>query len=88
MTQATLTLMNKIGLHARPAAELIKTAAKFQSKITLEGKNRQADAKSIIMVLSMGLRQGDSLTITADGPDEEEAIRALRELVESKFHEE
>ena len=87
MTEITLTLKNKVGLHARPAAEMIKTAAKFKSKIALTGNEKQANAKSIITVLSLGLKRGDSLTISADGADEREAIQALSELIRSNFHE-
>ena len=88
MTQAVVTLSNPTGLHARPASELIKAAAKFQSKIVLNGNGKRADAKSIIMVLALGLKKGDSMTISADGPDETEAISALQELAAENFHEE
>ncbi|MDF3003997.1 MAG: Phosphotransferase system, phosphocarrier protein HPr [Oscillospiraceae bacterium] len=87
MKQITMTLTNPIGLHARPAAQMVKAAAKFKSKITLEGNGRKADAKSIIMVLGMGLRQNDVITISAEGADEEAAIEILVELVEQRFHE-
>ncbi len=88
MTQTIVTLSNPTGLHARPASELIKAAAKFNCKIILNGNGKRADAKSIIMVLALGLKKGDSMTISADGPDENEAISALEELVAEKFHEE
>lgn len=87
MKQISLTLTNPVGLHARPAAQMVKAAAKFKSKITLEGNGRKADAKSIIMVLGMGLRQNDVITISAEGADEEAAIEILAELVEQRFHE-
>lgn len=88
MQQATVTLTNKVGLHARPAAQLIQTAAKFSSKITIEGKGKSADAKSIIMILTLALRMGDKMTVTASGPDEKEAVAAICKLAEDKFHEE
>lgn len=87
MKQISLTLTNPVGLHARPAAQMVKAAAKFKSKITLEGNGRKADAKSIIMVLGMGLRQNDVITISAEGADEEAAIEILAELVKQRFHE-
>lgn len=87
MKQNTLTLTNPTGLHARPAAELVKAAAKFKSHITLEGNGKIADAKSIIMVLGLGLRQNDSITICAQGEDEEKAVQILTELVKQRFHE-
>lgn len=87
MKQITTTLTNPVGLHARPAAQMVKAAAKFKSKITLEGNGRKADAKSIIMVLGMGLRQNDVITISAEGADEEAAIEILAELVKQRFNE-
>ncbi|MEA5136781.1 MAG: HPr family phosphocarrier protein [Candidatus Fimivivens sp.] len=87
MKQISLALTNPVGLHARPAAQMVKAAAKFKSKITLEGNGRKADAKSIIMVLGMGLRQNDVITISAEGADEEAAIEILSELVKQRFHE-
>ncbi len=86
MKQTTLVLTNPTGLHARPAAEMVKAAAKFKSKIILEGNGKKADAKSIILVLGLGLRQNDSITICAEGEDEEPAIETLAELVQ-RFHE-
>jgi phosphocarrier protein HPr len=88
MIEINLTLTNKSGLHARPAAEFTKLASKFKSKIVLKGKGKVADGKSIIMVLTMGIRKGEQLTITADGPDEIESIEALQKLVEDRFNEE
>lgn len=88
MTEISLLLTNKTGLHARPAATLVKTAAKYASRITLKGNGRTADAKSIVTVLTMGLKQGSLLTITAEGPDEKESLAALKDLVENSFNEE
>lgn len=87
MTEISLILTNKTGLHARPAVTLVKTAAMYASRIILKGNGRTADAKSIVKVLSMGVKQGDELTVTADGPDEKESVRALRDLVENRFYE-
>ena len=88
MTEIRLTLTNRLGIHARPAAAIAKTASRFQSAITLHGNGKTIDAKSIIMVMSMGAKHGHELTIKADGQDEGECIQALRELVENKFYEE
>jgi len=87
MVEVKLVMTNKSGLHARPAAEFTKLAARFKSKITLEGNGKTADAKRILMVLTMGIRQGGELTIKADGPDETESIEALKKLVEGWFYE-
>jgi phosphocarrier protein HPr len=82
MVEINLVLTNKLGLHARPAADFTKTAAKFNSKITLKGNGKTIDAKSILMVLTMGIRQGEQLTIIADGPDEIESIEVLKDFIE------
>jgi len=87
----TVTLTNRVGLHARPAALFVQTAAQFQSTITVRSVTRNVgpvNAKSILSVLTLGAEQGHVLEITAEGPDEAEAIAALRALVESKFGEE
>ncbi len=87
MKQVTLTLTNPAGLHARPAAELVKAAAGFRSQIVLEGNGKKADAGSIILVLGLGLRQNDSITVRAEGEDEEAAVQALTELIKQRFRE-
>ncbi len=91
MQSVTVTLTNRVGLHARPAALFVQTAAQFQSTITVRSVTRNVgpvNAKSILSVLTLGAEQGHVLEITAEGPDEAEAIAALRALVESKFGEE
>lgn len=87
MKQSTVTLTNPTGLHARPAAEMVKAAAKFKSKIILEGNGKEADAKSIILVLRLGLRQNDSITIRAEGEDEESAVQVLETMIRQRFYE-
>lgn len=88
MIETDLTLTNKLGLHARAAAVVTRTAAEYKSSITLHGNGRTADAKSIITVMTMGVKSGDKLTIRADGPDEKESVEALKKLIENKFYEE
>lgn len=87
MQQITLTLTNEMGLHARPASELIKTACIYKSNITITGKNKTIDAKSIIKVLTMGLSKGDAIKLTAEGPDEIECIESLTRLIKNNFYE-
>lgn len=79
---------NKTGIHARPASIFVQTATKFKSKIQLQAKGKTIDAKSILMIMSMGLVKGTEVTIIADGPDEAEAVKALKDLIASKFGEE
>ena len=88
MTEETITIENKTGIHARPASIFVQTATKFKSKVQIKAKGKTVDAKSILMIMSMGLVKGTEITICADGPDEEEAVKALRDLVASKFGEE
>ena len=88
MTQETVTIENKTGIHARPASVFVQTATKFKSKIQIEAKGKKVDAKSILMLMSMGLVKGTELTIIAEGADEADAVKALADLVNSKFGEE
>jgi len=88
MTEATTTIENKTGIHARPASVFVQTATKFKSKVQLKAKGKTVDAKSILMIMSMGLVKGTEITIVADGPDEADAVKELKALVDSKFGEE
>lgn len=69
------------GLHARPAAALAETATRFRSAIRVRHGEREVDAKSVLMLLTLDVRQGDSIEISADGPDADEAVEALSALV-------
>lgn len=86
--EATVVIANKAGIHARPASILVQAATKFKSKIKLTAKGKTVDAKSILMIMSMGLAKGTEVVISAEGEDAEEAVKSLVELVESKFGEE
>ncbi len=88
MQEAAFVLCNKVGLHARPAALFVRTAAKFKCRITVSKNDRIADAKSILSVLSLGAEKGDCIVIRTEGEDEKEAMEALRALIESNFGEE
>lgn len=87
MTKMELTLLNAAGLHARPAAQFVQKASGFSSRVTVQAGAKTADAKSILAVMGLGLGQGSSFTVTADGPDEAECLAALKALIESKFGE-
>ena len=87
MTEATTTIENKTGIHARPASVFVQKASSFKSKVQLKAKGKTVDAKSILMIMSMGLVKGTEITICADGPDEAEAVAALKKLVDDKFGE-
>ena len=89
MYKKTAVIINESGLHARPAADFVAKAGSFLSSVSIckEGNPIVANAKSIVFVLSLGIRQGDSLEISADGSDEVEAVNALVALVENGFGE-
>ncbi len=87
MTEATTTIENKTGIHARPASVFVQKASSFKSKVQLKAKGKTVDAKSILMIMSMGLVKGTEITIVADGPDEADAVAQLKALVDAKFGE-
>lgn len=85
-----VAVRSKVGLHARPAALFVKTANGFASRISVENLTRgtrPVNARSILSLLSSGVRMHDRIRITADGPDEGSAVAALAGLVESNFGE-
>jgi phosphocarrier protein len=87
VAESVLEISNSVGLHARPAAQFVKTASRFRSRITLDRDGRTADAKSILAVLGLQASKGTSVTVRAEGEDAETAVAALRELVDSRFGE-
>ena len=82
-----ITVKNEVGLHARPATYFIQKANEFKSGIWVEKEERRVNAKSLLGVLSLGITKGSSIVISAEGPDEEEAVNALCALIESNFGE-
>ena len=88
MVKKEISVQNKTGLHARPASEFVKKASLFTSHIIIEFENRTINAKSIVGILSAGIGFGSKLTLTAEGEDEEEAIKVLAQMIENKFDEE
>ena len=89
MYKRTATILNKSGLHARPASDFVKEAAKFNSKITIKrlDEDEEANAKSIVFLLSLGISQGTEVEISALGDDEQQAADALAAMIESGFGE-
>ena len=85
MISQEVTITNTIGLHARPATFFIQKANSFKSSIWVEKEDRKVNAKSLLGVLSLGIAQGMSVTLLADGSDENEAIESLVELVNTGF---
>ena len=82
MPEREVTLDNEVGLHARPAAVFSKAAARFASSITVVKAGSEANAKSVLSVLKLDVLKGDTVTIRADGSNEQEALAELVKLVE------
>ena len=83
----TLTIINKLGLHARAAAKLIDLASGFESSIRIFRDGREADAKSIMRVMMLAASKGSSIEVVAQGPDATEAVEAIERLVAGRFDE-
>ena len=88
MIDKEVTIENKLGLHLRAAALLVKEAEKFSSDITLVKDKMKINAKSILGITTLMAKKGTKLKIVADGEDEAEAIESLEELFKNKFYEE
>lgn len=84
---ASTTVEHAKGLHARPASLFVQLASKFEAeiKVSKAGGETEANAKSSISVIGLGVESGDEIEVTAEGPDADEAIAALVELVEADF---
>jgi phosphocarrier protein len=87
MPERTVQIVNKAGLHARPAAEIVKLAAKYASNITVVREELEVNGKSIMGVMMLAAECGSTLQLKAEGPDAAEALDALERLIESKFGE-
>ena len=87
MTSRSVTVVNQLGLHARAAARFVHLATRFDSQVRVGRDSKIMDGKSIMGILLLAAARGTSLTISADGPDEEAAVTALAELVATGFGE-
>ncbi len=85
LVRKTVKITNKLGLHARPSAKVVQTATKFKSEITLEKEGLEVNGKSIMGVMMLAAEMGSDVTVTAQGEDAEDAVRALSEVLASKF---
>jgi phosphocarrier protein HPr len=88
MIERTMTITNKLGMHARPAAQVVQRATKFESEIKLRRDNIEVNAKSIMGVMMLAAEMGAKITIIAIGPDEKEAVEAISQVIQAKFGEE
>ena len=85
--EQSVRILNKNGLHARPAAEMVKAAAKFKSDITISREDIEVNGKSIMGVMMLAAECGSEIMLRANGPDAQEAVSALASLVASRFGE-
>ncbi len=88
MTQREVIIMNRAGIHARPASLIVQTANKYDSKVFLEKDGTRINAKSIMGIITLGASYKTRLVLSADGPDEEEVADAIARLFETRFEEE
>jgi phosphocarrier protein len=88
MITREVVVPNRLGLHARAAAKFVQTAGRFRARILVRRESRTMDGKSIMGVLLLAAARGTTIAISAEGPDETEAVAALVSLVESGFGEE
>ncbi len=87
MAERSVQIVNKHGLHARPAAEMVKAASRYKSDITIARDDLEVNGKSIMGVMMLAAEYGASITLRASGPDADEALEALAVLVSSRFGE-
>lgn len=88
MAQKKIRVVNRLGLHARPAAQIVQQANRFQSEIKISKDGLEVNAKSIMGVMMLAAEMGSELLITAEGPDEESAVEAIAQVFANKFGEE
>lgn len=87
MVSRDVTIKNNVGLHARPATFFIQKANTYKSSIWVEREDRRINAKSLLGVLSLGIVKGMTITVIADGQDENEAVEGLAALIDTGFNE-
>lgn len=87
MIRRPVTIINKLGLHARATAKLVATASNFDSSLRIARNDREVDAKNIMQVMMLAASQGTEVELIGEGPDEEEAVAALVELIDDYFGE-
>lgn len=83
-----IEIINKLGLHARAAAQFVQVASGFTSHIEIEKDNRRVNGKSIMGVMMLAASKGSEVILHADGEDEEESLNKLEELIKNRFNEE
>lgn len=85
MKEFSYTIKDELGIHARPAGLLVKQAAKFASTIKIKNGDKEADAKRLLNVMSLAVKQGNTVIVTADGTDEDTAIAEIKKFFEENI---
>jgi phosphocarrier protein len=85
--RAQVEIVNRLGLHARAAARFVETANRFAAEVTVANGDESVSGKSILGLMMLAAAEGTPLTLTASGPDAEQALDAIAELIAQKFHE-
>lgn len=87
MIERDIEIKNKLGLHARAAAKLVHTAARYKSDIKIRKGDEEVDGKSILGILLLAAGRGSTVKVKANGPDERDALEAVEKLIDAKFDE-
>ncbi len=87
MPKKDFTILNKLGIHARPAAQFVKTANRFESDIFVEKDGEEVDGKSIMGLMMLAAGNGSIISVSVEGPDADAALAAIEDLINRKFEE-
>ena len=87
MQQKDIAIINKLGLHARAAAKFVTLASQFESRIEVARNGQTVNGKSIMGIMMLAASKGTTLTISAEGPDEDKALNELEALIQNRFQE-
>jgi phosphocarrier protein len=87
MVKTEFTILNKLGIHARPAAQFVKLANRFEADVFVEKDGEEVDGKSIMGLMMLAAGHGSTILVTTDGPDETAAMEAVADLIARKFEE-
>ena len=85
MKKFDYVIKDELGIHARPAATLVKEANKFESKVVMECKGKSSEVSKLIALMALGVKQGDTVTVTVEGADEDAACNAVKKFLEENL---
>ncbi len=85
MKEFTFNVQDPMGIHARPAGLLVKEAKKFESTVTIAKGDKSTDMKKLLALMGLGIKQGETVTVTVDGPDEDAAAEAIEKFLKENF---